>query len=430
MVQPLHKNVQGLQRTVQPLQGNFSGVFQASNLVSNKPKYMHYYEEDSQTGVIKMYAEIGWWNTNASNFTALLEQMDAKYDNIKIRCHCYGGAVFEGNAIYNCILGLKATVTFIIEGVCMSMGTIIMLAANKIQAADNAIIMVHCPSGGAYGTAKDMYSAGKLLTMLEKNFTRRYTEKTGKPAGTVKAWFDGSDHYFDAEEAKALGLVDEVIPAVVKNVKQLDKPSGEAPADYGAMYNTYAALLQENPSAQQTNSTKTEIYMKKELIAKYGLKGVTESSSDTAVMEALEAHFSANASGTDARSQAEAVIASVEKITAKPFEASQRATLLGIGEKAGLEALQMTMAVMVPVAAIPEKEETPAGPAASTAAPSVHTMIKNSGNGNNQNAEDRKGWTWEDWQKKDPKGLAAMETSDFDRFNALYREEFGAALTK
>src|SRR5688572_22619747 len=108
---------------------------------------MFWYEQDSETAVVKMYADIGWWNTSANVFTSLLEQLDTKYKKIIVRIHCYGGGVFEGNAIYNSILNLKAHSTGRIEGVCMSMMTIVMLGFDKIEAADNAIVMVHAPSG-------------------------------------------------------------------------------------------------------------------------------------------------------------------------------------------------------------------------------------------------------------------------------------------
>jgi ATP-dependent Clp protease, protease subunit len=380
---------------------------------------MQWYEQDSKTAVIRFYANIGWWETEAKNFVPFFEGLAAKYENIRFRAHCYGGAVFEGNAIYNSILNCKSHKTWIIEGVSASMSSILMLACDDIQIADNAMVMVHSPSGWAVGTSKDMYSAGKLLGLMEKNFTKRYTEKTGKPAGTVKAWFDGVDHWMDADEAVSIGLADKVIPAVVKNVKKPDLD--KEPADEQGYYNRYAALLTEQPVAQN-DSTKTEIQMKKTLIEKYGLKGVTDASSDTAVMEALETHFSAQQKGTDAKAQAEAVIASVEKVTGKPFEAAQRTGLLNIGEKAGLEALAMTMAAIAPAATAPASEAAPA--ASTTAAPNVVNMINKNVN-NGQVAEDRKGWTWEDWQKKDAKGLASMEKSNPEQFEALYNAEFG-----
>lgn len=378
---------------------------------------MYWYEQDKETAVVKLYANIGWWQTDAKSFTALLEQLDTKYKTIIVRAHCYGGEVFEGNAIYNCILNLNARTVCRIEGVSMSMFTIIMLAFDEIEIADNGMVMVHAPSGGAYGNAKHMYAAGKALNLLEKGFIKRYTEKTGKSADTVKAWFDGADHYFDADEALGLGLVDRVIPAVVKNVKALDETVTEA-KDYAAIYNRYAALLEQE-------SSKTDIQMKKQLIEKYGLKGVTAESTDEQVLAAMEAHISAlKASantGADQKAIAETVIAAVEDLTGQKFEDSQRQTIVAIGEKAGIDAMKMTLKAIVP-SPVGGSQETPAA-----ATPKIVDMLNPLNNGA-QAIEDRKRWTWEDWQAKDPKGLEAMETSKPEQFRALYKAEFGADL--
>lgn len=377
---------------------------------------MRYFEKDKDTVVIKFYGEVGTWWNNAKDFTTMFEDLDARYKNIDIRVHCYGGQVFEGNVIYNAILNAKANVTIYIDGVSASMSSIIMLAGSKVIAADNAIIMLHSPSGYTEGTAEAHYSTAKLLRSMEKTFGKRYAEKTGKSEAEVKGWFDGNDHWFSAEEAMNIGLIDEVIPAVVKNIKTLNKPDSNS--DITVLYSRYAAHLKDAPKLSSNQNQ--NIMDKKLLIAKFQLAGVDENSSDTAIMEALEKkQKETTASGNTAADQAEAVIKTVETITGKLYAAEQRKTLLAIGASSGLTVMQETMKFMIPANNEPGGEQQPATPAAPAV---VNTLI--SGSSANSGVTDRKNWSWDDYQEKDPAALEKMEGENWDAYSKLYQAKY------
>jgi ATP-dependent protease ClpP protease subunit len=374
-------------------------------------------EQDKDTAVVKFYGAIGDWYQNAEAFTSLFDPAGAKYKNILIRVHCYGGSVFEGNVIANSIQNAKPYVTMKIEGVSASMMSIVMLSANKVIIADNGLVMIHCPSGYTAGTAKEHQSTAKLLAKMEANAAKRYALKTGKPESEVRAWFDGNDHWFDAQEAKDAGLVDEIEPAVVKNITQLDKPEASTPIV--AVYNRYQALLTDETKIP----TKTDISMKKTLITMFALQGVTEASSDEDVVKALAEKIQTpqpQAPPSNSKASAETVLASIEKYIGKPFEASARATLLGIGEKAGLEVMQGAMALMAPAA--PVAEQTPTQ-AAAAGVPQVVSMI--GGATATGAAPGRESWDWDTYQEKDPKALAAMEDSTPKVYNALFKAKYG-----
>lgn len=420
---------------------------------------IYWYEQDKNTAVIKFYANIEWWYNNATSFTALFEALDAKYANIIIRVHCYGGNVFEGNAIYNCIGAAQATVVWQIEGVCMSMGTIIMLPADRRTMCENSIMMLHAPSGGAYGSRKDMLAAAKLLGIMEKNASAAYGKKMGKSAKDVTdEYFDGSEHYLSAEECLQLGLIDEIIPAVVKNVKEAPIPVPEegATVDFASIYNSYAALAEMKEEGEQeyregmkvtkrrkpaptSQGNKTPHTMnKKELIAQYGLTGVDENTPDKEFMAALEtaikakvtnqgaapgaqAHSAANANDTAAnKASAEQMLAGIEAYTGKQFEAAQRESLLQIGEAGGVGAMQAAMKLMA---------TGTTAPAGGGKVPEMKKLVSGNG-GAGPVAQDRKDWTYDDWAKKDPRGLEKMEKEDIEQFNALYLAEYGELPTK
>lgn len=385
---------------------------------------MTWKEKDKDTVVIKFFGPIGYYYRNAEYFTSVFEELDAKYKNIIIQVHSYGGLVFEGNVIYNSILNANASVTIDIVGVSASMMTICMLAAVKVRMADNAYVMIHTPSGSTDGNAKAHKANANLLEKMERNFIKRYTEKTGRPASDIQPYLDGTDHWLDADDAKALGIVDEVIPATVKNPKSLDKP--DTGADPAAIYNRYTSLVKQvkaeaEPTPPTESTQNSDIMNKAELIKKFQLEGVTAESSDTAIMEALEKKQKASATqapGNPARETAEAVINGIEATTGNKFEAKHRETLVNIGEKSGVQAMTDVIGMMKPAA-----EQKPGGegkPGGDGKAPAVVSMIT----GKQANADDRSGWDYDKWNEKDPEGLADMEDNEWDKFAALYKAEF------
>ncbi len=246
---------------------------------------------------LKFYGEIGRWSLRSGkSFSQIFNEFDSKYKKIIIRLHCYGGEVFEGNVIYNTIANANAEVTIVIDGVAASMGSIIMLAGAKIKIAENGYIMIHNPSGGSWGNAASHLSAAKLLRSMERNFAKKYAAKTGKSEKDALKYFDGTDHWIDADEALAMGLVDEIIEPVVNNIKKLDKAEAKS-IGVQAMCERFCALVDED---SKPNNDKMD---KQKLISHYNLEGVTAESSDTAIMEALDKKLKAE---KDAKEAAEA----------------------------------------------------------------------------------------------------------------------------
>lgn len=422
-----------------------------------------WYEQDKTTAVIKFYANIEYWYNNAGVFTSLFEALDSKYSTIIVRAHCYGGSVYEGNAIYNCIAGANARTICRIEGVSMSMFSIIMLAFDEIEMCENSILMIHEPSAWVEGNEKDLLAAAKTLRIMKANAAKAYAKASGKTVAAIQAeYFDGSDHNLSAEEALAEGFITKIIPGIVKNVKALPiavpGEEQEEPYNYAAIYNMYQPLLEMEDEGQQeykqgqkvvfpkkkkapvasgnTVTSKSNIKMKKELIEQLGLKGVNENTPDDQFAAAVKAHYEAKGSSsaaaqapaaqpaaatgttTDAKASAETVIAAVEKITGKTYEPAMRTTLLEVGEKAGIAALTMTMQAMQPTGNT--------APAATPATPAVVTMINNNGNANPAANGDRANWDFNMWNEKDPKSLAAMAKNPATKaqYIALYKAEY------
>lgn len=375
--------------------------------------------EISSTEVeLKFYGEINSWSLRSGKtFSAYFAELDKKYKDIIIRMHCYGGEVFEGNLIYNTIANAKANVTIIVDGVAASMGSIVALAGSTApKIARNAYIMIHCPSGRTSGNAAAHLASAKLLRSMEKNFAKTYSQRTGQPETDVHKYFDGNDHWIDAEEALELGFASEIIEPVAKDINKIDKAEAKS-MGVEAVYGRYAAELTiEKPKSNKSDIKKSEMD-KVTMIARYGLESVTAESSDTAIFEAMDKKLKAE---QDARKKAEDKVAEIEKtnitslIEAKANEEgvemtdAEKANYKMIGETAGVEALKMALQAVKPRQTI--------------ASQVIHSKGKKKPEGGGENRSD---WTWEDYQEKAPKALEKMEDENKEEWQRLYKAEFG-----
>ncbi len=239
---------------------------------------------------VKLYGNIGGWFANGDVFTDMIADFESKYDIMTIREHCYGGSVFEGNVMYNALLNTSLKVNIIIDGIAASMGCLMLPSVENVSIADNGFGMIHRPKGGGQGDADDLENSAKLLRDMESNFIKRVNERTGMAEDEIKAkWFDGKDHWLNAQEMVQFGFAKRVIPATAKNIKQLDTQVLTGMA-IDNIYDRYAAVLTTEHPNNDINNPNNQIKMDKQLlITTFALEGVAADSSDTAVLAALQA---------------------------------------------------------------------------------------------------------------------------------------------
>jgi len=161
---------------------------------------------------IWIYEEIGedFWTgggVTAKNFQKELSAIKAS--QIDLHINSPGGAVFDGITIYNLLKQHPANVTTYIDGIAASIASVIALAGDKIVMAENALYMIHNPSGMVMGTAADMRTFADTLEKVGGSMVMAYTGKTGKDAETIKALLD-AETWFTADEAKEAGFIDEI----------------------------------------------------------------------------------------------------------------------------------------------------------------------------------------------------------------------------
>jgi ATP-dependent Clp protease protease subunit len=123
-----------------------------------------------------------------------------------------GGSVTAGMGIYDTMQFIKNDVSTICLGMAASMGSLLLTggAKGKRFALPNSEVMIHQPLGGIRGQASDMKIHADWILRTKKNLNDIYVTHTGQPYEKIEKDTD-RDNFMSAEEAKAYGLIDDVI---------------------------------------------------------------------------------------------------------------------------------------------------------------------------------------------------------------------------
>ena len=140
-----------------------------------------------------------------------LEAEDPEKD-INLYIMSPGGSVTAGMAIYDTMQYIKCDVSTICMGMAASMGAFLLAGGTKGKrlALPNAEIMIHQPSGGAQGQATEIEIVAEHILKTKEKLNRILAENTGQPYEKIVVDTE-RDNYMTAEEAKAYGLIDDVI---------------------------------------------------------------------------------------------------------------------------------------------------------------------------------------------------------------------------
>ena len=140
-----------------------------------------------------------------------LESEDPNKD-IHFYINSPGGSVTAGMAIYDTMQFVKCDVSTTVIGMAASMGAFLLAggAKGKRYALPNAEVMIHQPSGGARGQASDIKIVAEQILQTRQKLNEILAANCGQPVEQV-AIDTERDNYMTAEQAKAYGLIDEVI---------------------------------------------------------------------------------------------------------------------------------------------------------------------------------------------------------------------------
>lgn len=140
-----------------------------------------------------------------------LESEDPDKD-IQLYINSPGGSVTAGFAIYDTMKYVKCDISTICIGLAASMGAFLLAGGTKGKryALSNSEIMIHQPSGGAQGQATEIQIAAEHILKTRTRLNQILAQNTGQPLDVIRIDTE-RDNFMSAEEAKAYGLIDEVI---------------------------------------------------------------------------------------------------------------------------------------------------------------------------------------------------------------------------
>lgn len=219
-------------------------------------------EKLSDKVVLTIYGYVGGYYLEPRNIAGALDEViRSGYRQCDIHIHTNGGDVFEGNLILNLFRAFKGRIDLYIDGVAASMGAILPLGLPKEQVhiAENGFLMIHPPKSGLFGNRKEFIAAVKLLTSIEKDFKAKLANRLNKTAEEIESgFFDGADHWIDADEAITLGIAGDKF--TIDNGAVTYGTAEAATSGVQAVINSYSSLITDStnqsfPKMKQVNMT-------------------------------------------------------------------------------------------------------------------------------------------------------------------------------
>lgn len=166
-----------------------------------------------------MMDRIIFFGTQVDDYTANVIQAQLLYldsadpgKDISIYLNSPGGSVYAGLGIYDTMQFISSDVATICTGMAASMAAVLLVAGanGKRSALKHSRVMIHQPMGGAQGQASDIEITAREIQKLKKELYTIIAEHSGNPFERIEKDSD-RDYWMTAEEAKAYGMIDEVL---------------------------------------------------------------------------------------------------------------------------------------------------------------------------------------------------------------------------
>ncbi|MDR1206734.1 MAG: ATP-dependent Clp endopeptidase proteolytic subunit ClpP [Peptococcaceae bacterium] len=170
--------------------------------------------------IIFLGTEIDDYVANLVVAQLLFLYADDPEKDISLYINSPGGVITAGMAIYDTIQYIRSDVSTICIGSAASMAAFLLAAGTKGKrfALPNSEVMIHQPSGGTRGQATDIEIQAKRILQTKERINEILAEKTGQPLEKIRADVE-RDYFMDANEAKAYGLIDDILVQIPKTTK-------------------------------------------------------------------------------------------------------------------------------------------------------------------------------------------------------------------
>ena len=193
--------------------------------------------------VLKIYSQIAnesdkaflqFWGENAVSFVDIddfVSKIPEDDDTIEVRIHCPGGDVAEGWAMVDKLRATGKKIVTVVDGVCASMATIVLLAGSVRKGYKNQRLLIHntrfCDLYIEEATAEELEAKANELKAEDNKILDFYVERTGADREQLSNLMS-EERYITMQEAKELGFITEIIEPIsaiskTQNKKNMSK---------------------------------------------------------------------------------------------------------------------------------------------------------------------------------------------------------------
>lgn len=292
---------------------------------------------DKKTVELDVYEDIGrggfFYDAVSAKAVRRFLAANQGAERINLNVNSRGGEVIEGFAIYNALAKHPAKVVANVDALAASMASIVILAADEVNIASNGRLMIHNPSAGLSGEAKDLRRTADLMDGMREDMISVYAEKTKLSRKQIGEMMD-AETWLSAKQAKKLGFVDNVVEA--KKAKFTACLAAEDLDDYENVPEDVVAEVRQNVPESATMDEDIDIEVEEsedmtpEQIQALVAKGVADA---IAALKVEEAKVKDAADAEQARLTAEAAAtaqaSAAIQFTARVNSACERAISAG-----------------------------------------------------------------------------------------------------
>ena len=206
----------------------------------------------------------------------------AGYKEIDLRLNSKGGDVTEGVAMYNAMLRCSMVINVYVDGMAGSMASVLAFSGDKLFVSRYGRIMIHKPSGGAWGNSDQLRTMADYIDSIEADMEEIYCKRTGLSKEEVKAHFlNGKDNVYTAQMAMDAGLIDGIFDGEEMDIDD----SNELDAD--TVYMAFQAKIEAKLISQNMNTIQMELTP--EMVGMLGVTASADAGSVTAAIKQLSA---------------------------------------------------------------------------------------------------------------------------------------------
>ena len=173
--------------------------------------------------IIFLGTQINDYTANVIQAQLLFLDSSEPGKDISIYINSPGGSVYAGYGIYDTMQFIESDVSTICTGMAASMASVLLVAGTESKrfALPHSRVMIHQPLGGMQGQASDLEIAAREILKVKEELYTILSKHSGQPFEAIQRDSD-RDYWMTAPEAKAYGMVDEILTRTQRTQKQTE----------------------------------------------------------------------------------------------------------------------------------------------------------------------------------------------------------------